>query len=378
MANDHAVLPPLPQRHQFSIKSARFDVDVRYSPLKLLGKGAYGVVCSATDTTSNRTVAIKKIENAFQDLVDAKRILREIKMLRHFHHENVVALYDLIDPPLEQKFDDVYIVLEHMDTDMHKMIYSANDLTDDHIQYFLWQSLRGLKCIHSANVMHRDLKPSNLLLNRNCDLKICDFGLARGVDLAEEYALTEYVVTRWYRAPEVMLSVQEYNFKIDVWSLGCILGELLGRKALFPGDDYIKQITLIFSVLGTPTASDMRFITNPKALAFIQKQVPRAPTPLAECYPKANPLALDLLAKMIAFDPAHRISVDEALAHPYLKKLPKVHPTCPDAFDFQWEQQKMSKAKLRDLMWDEILHYRPQLTPYVRLPLPTAPQPVRA
>lgn len=124
--------------------------------------------------------------------------------------------------------------------------------------------------IHSAHVIHRDLKPSNLLLNSNCDLKICDFGLARGTKEEADYELTEYVVTRWYRAPEVMCSCQEYDHKIDVWSVGCILAELHGRKPLFPGDDYIKQMNLIFGVLGTPSKEDMKFITNEKALEYIK------------------------------------------------------------------------------------------------------------
>mmetsp|Transcript_39479 Transcript_39479/g.63283 ORF Transcript_39479/g.63283 Transcript_39479/m.63283 type:complete len:117 (+) Transcript_39479:602-952(+) len=110
------------------------------------------------------------------------------------------------------------MVLPFMETDLHKIIYSKNKLTDDHIQYFIYQILRGLKYIHSANVIHRDLKPSNILLNGNCDLKICDFGLARGVD-DSDFKLTEYVVTRWYRAPEVMCSCQEYDKKSWVPSI---------------------------------------------------------------------------------------------------------------------------------------------------------------
>ena len=186
-----------------------------------------------------------------------------------------------------------------------QIIYSKNELTDEHIQYFVYQILKGLKYIHSAHVIHRDLKPSNLLLNSNCDLKICttsahqhrtshplidpsnplrhptahlppvrgcagDFGLARGTKEEADYELTEYVVTRWYRAPEVMCSCQEYDHKIDVWSVGCILAELHGRKPLFPGDDYIKQMNLIFGVLGTPSKEDMKFITNDKALEYIK------------------------------------------------------------------------------------------------------------
>lgn len=125
-----------------------------------------------------------------------------------------------------------------METDMHRVIYSRQDLTDDHIQYFMYQLLRGCLYIHSANIIHRDLKPSNLLLNKNCDLKVCDFGLARGYEESTT-TLTEYVVTRWYRAPEVILNASHYSNALDVWSIGCIFAELLGRAPLFPGDDYL-------------------------------------------------------------------------------------------------------------------------------------------
>ena len=120
------------------------------------------------------------------------------------------------------------------------------------------QLLCALKYIHSANVIHRDIKPSNILLNANCDLKLCDFGLARGLKAKadESASLTEYVVTRWYRAPEIMLSCAEYTCAIDVWSAGCIFGEMLARKPMFPGNDYIHQLKLIMKMMGTPTTAD--------------------------------------------------------------------------------------------------------------------------
>jgi len=345
------------------VNACKFTVDAKYQPLKPLGRGAYGVVCSATDKTNGRKVAIKKIPKAFDDLVDAKRILREIKLLRHFRHENIVGLRDLIGPIEGEPFEDIYMILDFMETDLHKIIYSKNELTDEHIQYFIYQLLKGLKYIHSAHVIHRDLKPSNLLLNGNCDLKICDFGLARGVKEEVDYELTEYVVTRWYRAPEVMCSCQEYDHKIDVWSTGCILAELHGRKPLFPGDDYIKQMNLIFSVLGTPSKSDMKFISNEKALEYIKSLKKQPKIPFNQIYKNANPLALDLLDKMLVFNPHERITVDEALAHPYFKSLhnPKTEPGCSRAFDFEFEKLNMTKEVLQEFMWQEIQHFRPEL-----------------
>jgi hypothetical protein len=236
--------------HTFKAGKETFTLDERYSFNRTIGSGAYGVVISANDTAKKRNVAIKLVPRAFNDEVDAKRILREIKLLKHFRHENIISILDMMSPQgaYVDDFNDVYIVCDLMETDLHRIIYSKQALSIDHVQYFIYQILRGLKYIHSAQVIHRDLKPSNLLVNSNCDLKICDFGLARGIN--SDYSgqrrgsmlLTEYVVTRWYRAPEIMLACHEYSKPVDVWSVGCIFAELMLRKPIFPGDDYIDQV----------------------------------------------------------------------------------------------------------------------------------------
>ena len=245
---------PVYTYHTFPAGKEQFTVDKKYNMIRTIGSGAYGVVISAKDHSQGSNVAIKMVPRAFHDEIDAKRILREIKLLKHFRHENIISITDMM-PPLARSvedFNDVYIVTELMETDLHRIIYSKQSLSIDHVQYFLYQVLRALKYMHSANVLHRDLKPSNLLVNSNCDLKVCDFGLARGISAAHDdeheagnggsMLLTEYVVTRWYRAPEIMLACHEYSKPSDVWSVGCIFAELLGRKPFFPGDDYIDQV----------------------------------------------------------------------------------------------------------------------------------------
>ena len=238
--------------YSFKAGKETFTIDKRYSLIRTVGSGAYGVVISASDSLKNRNVAIKMVARAFNDEIDAKRILREIKLLKHFNHENIVSIVDMMPPQVKcvDDFNDVYIVADLMETDLHRIIYSKQTLSIDHVQYFVYQILRGLKCVHSANVIHRDLKPSNLLVNSNCDLKICDFGLARGIhgDRSSSMLLTEYVVTRWYRAPEIMLACHEYSKPIDVWSVGCIFAELILRKPFFPGDDYIDQVRICWHV----------------------------------------------------------------------------------------------------------------------------------
>jgi tRNA A-37 threonylcarbamoyl transferase component Bud32 len=245
------------QSHSFLGGKHTFTVDKRYSMIRVIGSGAYGVVISSNDTKTDTNVAIKMVPKCFSDEIDAKRILREIKLLKHFHHDNIVHIMDMMPPNVKclEDFTDVYIVADLMETDLHRIIYSKQKLSMDHVQYFVYQVMRGLKYIHSCKVLHRDLKPSNLLVNANCDLKICDFGLARGVrDKDEEggggtMLLTEYVVTRWYRAPEIMLACHEYSYPIDVWSVGCIFAELIQRKPYFPGDDYIDQVRYRWSTV---------------------------------------------------------------------------------------------------------------------------------
>lgn len=274
---------------QYNIFGNLFEITNKYRPpIMPIGRGAYGIVCSMLNSETNEVVAIKKIANAFDNHMDAKRTLREIKLLRHLDHENVIAIRDVIPPAVRRDFTDVYIATELMDTDLHQIIRSNQSLSEEHCQYFLYQILRGLKYIHSANVIHRDLKPSNLLLNANCDLKICDFGLARPT--AENEYMTEYVVTRWYRAPELLLNSSDYSAAIDVWSVGCIFMELMNRKPLFPGKDHVHQMRLLTELLGTPTESDLGFVRNEDAKRYIRQlsQFPRQP--LARVFPHVHPL----------------------------------------------------------------------------------------
>ncbi|PWZ06768.1 Mitogen-activated protein kinase 1 [Zea mays] len=224
--------------------------------------------------------------------------------------------------------------------------------------YFLYQILRGLKYIHSANVLHRDLKPSNLLLNANCDLKICDFGLARTT--SETDFMTEYVVTRWYRAPELLLNSSEYTAAIDVWSVGCIFMELMDRKPLFPGRDHVHQLRLLMELIGTPNEGDLDFV-NENARRYI-RQLPRHPRQsLPEKFPHVQPLAIDLVEKMLTFDPRQRITVEGALAHPYLASLHDIsdEPGCSMPFSFDFEQHALSEEQMKDLIYQEALAFNP-------------------
>ncbi|KAG9009022.1 hypothetical protein FRB94_012659 [Tulasnella sp. JGI-2019a] len=256
-----------------------------------------------------------------------------------------------------------------MEADLHQIIRSGQALTNAHVQYFLYQILRGCKYIHSANVVHRDLKPGNLLVNADCELKICDLGLSRGFDRStvdghqEESVshMTEYVATRWYRAPEIMLSFRRYGTAIDVWSIGCILGELLASKPMFKGKDYVDQLNLILKTLGTPDEKTIQRIGSEKAQAYIRSLPLKKKVPLETVFPTADPLAIDLLEKMLAFDPADRITVVDALAHPYLESYHEIgdEPEAP-VISERWREIEAieSDFEYRKAIWKEVYDFR--------------------
>ncbi|KZT19930.1 Pkinase-domain-containing protein [Neolentinus lepideus HHB14362 ss-1] len=342
---------------------AAFLVGHNYTVLDVIGEGAYGVVCSAIHTPTQRKVAIKRI-TPFDHSMFALRTLREIKLLRHFHHENIISILDILRPPSLDDFKEVYLVQELMETDLHRVI-RTQELSDDHCQYFIYQTLRALKALHSADVLHRDLKPSNLLLNANCDLKLCDFGLARSarpppnVDDTSTF-MTEYVATRWYRAPEVMLTFKEYTRAIDIWSVGCVLAEMLSGKPLFPGRDYHHQLSLILDILGTPTLDDFYAITSPRSREYIRALPFRKKKSFQQLFPGKNPLAIDFLEQCLTFSPKRRIQVEEALQHPYLEPYhdpadePTAAPLDPSFFDFD-NGVPLEKEELKVLIYEEIM-----------------------
>ena len=210
------------------------------------------------------------------------------------------------NPDENGEIGDIFLITDCLETDLYSILKSKQPLSDEHAQYFIYQILRALKYLHSAGAVHRDIKPSNILVNGNCDISICDFGLARSMEDENQIDLTEYVVTRYYRAPEIMLCSQHYNKAVDVWSVGCTLGEILGRRVLFPGSNYVKQINYIIDALGTPTAEDMEFITNPHAKKYIINMDQKAPKDFREIISgekEISPLAIDLLQRMLAFNP---------------------------------------------------------------------------
>ncbi|KAG8386490.1 hypothetical protein BUALT_Bualt03G0154000 [Buddleja alternifolia] len=340
----------------------------RYKILEIIGKGSYGVVCAAIDTHTGEKVAIKKITDIFEHMSDAIRILREIKLLRLLRHPDIVEIKRIMLPPSRRDFRDIFVVFELMESDLHQVIKANDDLTHEHHRFFLYQMLRALKYMHTANVYHRDLKPKNILANANCKLKICDLGLARVAfsDTPTTIFWTDYIATRWYRAPELCGSFfSKYTPAIDIWSIGCIFAEVFTGKPLFPGKSVVHQLDLITDLLGTPSADIISGVRNEKARKYLMDMRKKRPVPFAEKFPNADPSALKLLQRLLAFDPKDRPSAEEALADPYFKGLAKIErePSCQpiSKFEFEFERRRVTKDDIRELIFREILEYHPQL-----------------
>lgn len=345
---------------------------------EIVGEGAYGIVSSAIHKPSGMTVAIKKVE-PFAKVLMCLRTIRELKLLKFFsNHENIIGLYDVQRPRDYETFTEVYLVQEYMPMDLHKAMHSQL-LLDKHIKYFVYQIFRGLKAIHSANVIHRDLKPSNILVNYNCELKICDFGLARIYTPAYsssplvENQLTEYVATRWYRAPEIMLLLSMYSTAVDLWSVGCIMAELFLNCPLFPGKDYRDQLLLIFKFLGTPNDDDSSFIRLSRARSYILLLPHYHPVDIPSFFNyhprkvqrignvRVNPDGLDLMTQLLSFNPSFRPEPSVALTHEYLAPFhdPDDEPEAqaklkPEIFDMQ-SKNSLSISSLKRQLYDQIV-----------------------
>ncbi|KAK1867188.1 hypothetical protein I4F81_009695 [Pyropia yezoensis] len=348
--------------------------------------GAYGVVVSATDQQTNREVAIKRIATVFDSIGEATRILRELKFLRLLRsHENVISILDVLLPSDTERFRDVCVVFELMPTDLQCVLRSPLQVTlsPDHQRFIMYQLLAGLAFLHASNVLHRDLKPANILINDACEVRICDFGLARaafattpgsdGRDPTETVFWTDYVATRWYRAPELLLSAYtSYSTAIDLWSAGCIFAEVVsGGVPLFPGLNNRDMLSRQVALLGTPARSAMETVRDTAAKRYLLSLPASAgggPNALAAALPSADPNAVRIIRRLLAFDPRARASAAELLGDPWFAeyraedvgRVAYMPPGSPlQRAEFEFERYKLDAEQMRWLFLKEMAVYHP-------------------
>ncbi|KAE8743961.1 hypothetical protein FOCC_FOCC009424, partial [Frankliniella occidentalis] len=298
----------------------------KYDIKRRIGKGAYGIVWKAVDRSTNRLVAVKKIFDAFCNSTDAQRTFREIMFLQEFrNHSNIVKLLNIHRASNDK---DIYLIFEFMETDLHKVI-KRKLLQDLHKRFIMYQLLRATFYIHSGNVIHRDQKPSNILLDSYCRCKVADFGLARSLatdgagaeGLTGDPALTDYVATRWYRAPEILVASKQYTKGIDMWSLGCILAEMLLGKPLFPGSSTINQVEKIMATIDPPTPADLACVC-PGYGSSLFTRAPAGPRlPLTELLRGSPVEGVDLVCRLLVLNPFKRLTAEQALEHPYVARF---------------------------------------------------------
>ncbi|CAD5221832.1 unnamed protein product [Bursaphelenchus okinawaensis] len=308
-----------------------------------LGSSNYGNVIK-TKKNDGRKYAIKKMYEPFRNAIEARRVYRELRLLRLLNHENVIRFVTAytVDPDIEH-FKNVFVVTEYAGVSLKYVLdkrkyNSVQLINDDHIKYIIYQLLRALKYLHSANVIHRDLKPSNLAITEECDLTVVDFCVARTLT-NNDAGLTAYVISRWYRSPEVIYwNHVNYNFKADVWSVGCIMAELFTGNVVFEGSEAIEQYRLIVNLCGSPNSqlmekieaennSSMRMVVESLGGGCVRQD-------FRQYFAGMPSDAIDLLDKILVLDPDSRISVEEALQHPYMKEyhMPSDEPVAPEPF----------------------------------------------
>ncbi|XP_029193217.2 mitogen-activated protein kinase 4-like [Acropora millepora] len=348
-----------------------------FTDTKLIGTGGSGTVYSSIDCETNQRVALKRL--LLRDQTNCQAALREITILKKLEHDNVVKLTKVVDseglPVQESSLEDIngaselFLVEELLDSDLHQILQSNGKLREDYVKLFLYQILRGLKYIHSANIAHRDVKPSNILVDsKTLLLSVGDFGRSRIIDPAYSHSgyLTHRVSTLWYKAPELLLNSSLYDGSVDIWAAGCVFAEMLLGKPLFEGKHEIEQLEVILDSVSLTDEewSDLKPQIPEKTASNREKG---QGIPLGSKFTRMDIQALDLLVKMLQFNPQNRISAEEALAHPYLRQysFPCDEPICLEPLHIEDEVGDFDTDILKGWIFDECLSLDDSVDPLI-------------
>ncbi|GAA5989506.1 hypothetical protein JCM10908_000507 [Rhodotorula pacifica] len=282
----------------------------KYERLEKIGEGTYGVVYRSRNKENGQIVALKKIRLEAEDEGVPSTAIREISLLKEMNDDNVVRLLDITHNDTK-----LYLVMEFLDSDLKRYMDKVGDgdgMGPDIVKTY--QLIKGVYYLHSHRILHRDLKPQNLLINKEGNLKLADFGLARAFGIPLR-TYTHEIVTLWYRAPEVLLGSRHYSTGVDMWSVGCIFAEMIMRQPLFPGDSEIDEIFRIFRLLGTPNDDTWPGVTG---LPDYKTTFPNWHAKnLGDHIPGSNSKSIELIAGMLAYDPSRRMSAKAALRSDY-------------------------------------------------------------
>ncbi|XP_075222083.1 cyclin-dependent kinase-like 4 [Lycorma delicatula] len=304
-------LPLLPRRSRASSRLME-----RYEKLAKLGEGSYGVVFKCRNRETGQTVAIKKFVESEDDPLIRKIALREIRLLKSLKHPNLVNLLEVF-----RRKRKLHLVFEFCDhTVLHELERHPAGCPQDLVKQIVWQTLQGVAYCHQHNCIHRDIKPENILLTAQGVVKLCDFGFARIMNPGENY--TDYVATRWYRAPELLVGDTLYGPPVDVWAIGCVFAELIRGEALWPGKSDVDQLYLIRKTMGDLTPRHMQIFKMNEFFAGITLPTPDSEEPLEEKLPKqvqSDPNVLDFLKRCVDKEPGNRWTCEDLWKHPYFE-----------------------------------------------------------
>eukprot|EP00928_Gymnodinium_smaydae_P036241 TRINITY_DN25349_c0_g1_i1.p1 TRINITY_DN25349_c0_g1~~TRINITY_DN25349_c0_g1_i1.p1 ORF type:complete len:493 (-),score=72.96 TRINITY_DN25349_c0_g1_i1:307-1785(-) len=351
---------------RYRVHGRIIDAPKRYDLHGVVAQGAASMVCSAKDEQTQDDVAIKQVENIFGRKFFAKCVLKELRILRHLQHDNVLRIQDIFMLSPLQEFSDLYIVSELMAASLADVLRSEQVLEEEHLQIFFYQILRGMKYVHSAGVIHCQIKPSCFLVNSNCDLKICDFGAAR-LELTNGKTYNSgretVCLCRWYKSPEILSSFHDQTRAGDMWSIGCTFAEMLLRKVLYPGKSTQHQLVLIINSLGVPPKKDLEKM-NDRCQKFVQSLDVEDQGTFDKVFDGFPKDAVDCVRALVRIGPESRESAEQALHQPYLSLLqcsedePTREPL--DSFEFQFESRKCTPPAVREEIFLEALRYYPE------------------